>query len=142
MLPEQELQEVFDGIWNEIRAAKLYAGQPGSEASVQSVSLARNALQLATDSGSQRLVLEAWRMLAYSLTANEQFEEAVPYYERSIEGLEQAGEARQAARSKLGYIVALYHLGRYQEALDVVRTAEQWFRENNDLNGLDRLCTN
>ena len=140
--PKHELQQAFDRIWKEIRAARLYAGQPRSESSAQSVSLAHRALQLATDSGSRRLLIEAWRMLAYSLTANEQFEEAVSYYKLSIEGLEKIGEAAQAARSKLGYIAALYHLGRYDEALDVVRTAEEWFRKNNDENGLARLCTN
>jgi len=140
--PKHELQQAFDRIWKEIRAARLYAGQPRSESSAQSVSLAHRALQLATDSGSRRLLIEAWRMLAYSLTANEQFEEAVSYYKLSIEGLEKIGEAAQAARSKLGYIAALYHLGRYDEALEVVRTAEEWFRKNNDENGLARLCTN
>ncbi len=141
-VPPQELEQAFDRIWKEIRAARLYAGQPRSETSAQSVSLAYYALQLAADSGRKRLLIEAWRMLAYSLTANEQFEDAIPYYKRSIEGLEQAGEAAQAARSKLGYIAALYHLGRYPEALDVVRTAEEWFRENKDESGLARLCTN
>src|SRR5881628_2840935 len=113
VMREEELQQTFDRMWNEIRGAKLYAGQPRSEASAQSVMLASRALQLATDSSSERFLLEAWRMLAYSLTANEQYEEALPYYQRAIERLEQTGEPGQAARAKLGYIAALFHTGRY-----------------------------
>src|SRR5205085_12583575 len=89
MLPEEILQHTFDRIWEEIRGANLYAGQPRNDASSNSVSRARHALQLATDSGSESLMLEAWRMLAYSLTANEQYEEALPYYKSAIEKLEQ-----------------------------------------------------
>ena len=80
----EELQQTFDQIWNEIRGAKLYAGQPRTEASSQSVSLARHALQLATESGSEHFLLEAWRMLAYSLTANEQWEDAIPFYKLAV----------------------------------------------------------
>src|SRR5207237_10349165 len=68
MLPEEILQHTFDRIWEEIRGANLYAGQPRNDASSNSVSRARHALQLATDSGSESLMLEAWRLLAYSLT--------------------------------------------------------------------------
>ena len=139
---EEELQQTFDRMWNEIRGAKLYAGQPRSEASAQSVMLASRALQLATDSSSERFLLQAWRMLAYSLTANEQYEEALPYYQRAIERLEQTGEPGQAARAKLGYIAALFHTGRYDRALDVARTAEAWFEKNDDEIGFARLCTN
>jgi len=41
---------------------------------VHSVSLAQHALQLAKESGSGRFLLEAWRMLAVALNANEQYE--------------------------------------------------------------------
>src|SRR5439155_11022268 len=142
VMREEELQQTFDQIWNEIRGAKLYAGQPRSEASAHSVMLASRALQLATDCNSERFILEAWRMLAYSLTANEQYEEAIPYYRRAIERLEDIGESRQAARAKLGYIAALFHTGRYDQALKVARSAEAWFEKNNDESGFARLCTN
>src|SRR5882672_10427513 len=106
MVPEETLQHTFDRIWEEIRGANLFAGQARNDASAQSVSRAMHALQLATDSGSDRWMLEAWRMLAYSLTANEQYDEAIPYYKSAIEMLEQIGERRQAARSRIGYVAA------------------------------------
>jgi tetratricopeptide (TPR) repeat protein len=139
---EDELQQAFDSIWDEIRGANLYAGQPRNQASAHSVSRARHALQLAIDSGSEHFVREAWRMLAYSLTADEQYEEAISYYKSFIEKLEQIGEHRQAARSRIGYVAALAHAGRRQEALDVAGIAEIWFVENHDEEGRARLFTN
>jgi tetratricopeptide (TPR) repeat protein len=142
MISQDDLQQRFDHIWSEIRGANLYAGQPRNEASAQSVLLARQALKLATDSGSARFLQEAWRMLAYSLTANEQFEDAIPYYEQSITALEEAGELDQAARSRIGYVAALFHIGRYRDALQAARPAEKWFQKNNDENRFARLCSN
>ena len=142
MVPEETLKETFDRIWEEIHGSNLYAGQPRNEASAHSVSRAQHALQLAINSGHDRLMIEAWRMLAYSLTANEQYEEAIPYHKSAVEKLEQLGEHRQAARSRIGYVAALAHVGRLQEALGVASTAEQWFAENDDEQGLARLFTN
>ncbi|HYR88367.1 MAG TPA: CHAT domain-containing protein [Terriglobia bacterium] len=142
MGPQEALQQTFDGIWGEIRGAKLYAGQPRNEASAHSVSLARHALQLATDSGSDRFLVEAWRMLAYSLTANEQYEEAIPYYKSAIEKLEHMTDHRQAARNRIGYVAALAYAGRRQEAIDVAGIAEKWFLQNQDEEGRARLFTN
>ena len=142
MVPEETLQDTFDRIWEEIRGVNLYAGQPRNEASGRSVSRAQHALQLAINSGNHRLMIEAWRMLAYSLTANEQYEEAIPYYESAVEKLEQLGEDRQAARTLIGYVAALAHVGRLQEALGVAGTAKHWFFENDDEQGLARLFTN
>jgi CHAT domain-containing protein len=142
MLPEETLQNTFDRIWKEIRGSNLYAGQPRSQASAQSVLLARHALQIATNSGSDQFMLEAWRMLAYSLTANEQYEEAIPYYKSVVEMLERMGEHQQSARSRIGYVAALAHVGQLQEALGVAKAAEQWFAENDDEQGLARLLTN
>jgi CHAT domain-containing protein/tetratricopeptide (TPR) repeat protein len=142
MVPEETLQDTFDRIWREIRSANLYGGQPRSQASAHSVSLARHALQIATNSGSDRLMIEAWRMLGLSLTANEQYEEAIQYYKSAIEKLEQLGEHRQAAISRIGYVAALAHVGRLQEALCEAGVAEQWFSENQDEQGLARLFTN
>ena len=73
MIPQPDLSETFDRIWSEIRGAKLAGGQARNEASVHSVSLAQHALQLAKESGSGRFLLEAWRMLAVALNANEQY---------------------------------------------------------------------
>src|SRR6266699_1566900 len=142
MVPEETLKETFDRIWEEIHGSNLHAGQPRNEASAHSVSRAQHALQLAINSGHDRLMVEAWRMLAYSLTANEQYEEAIPYHKSAVEKLEQLGEHRQAARSRIGYVAALAHVGRLQEALGVASTAEQWFAENDDEQGLARLFTN
>src|SRR2546430_1296265 len=132
MPPDETLQDAFDRIWGEIRGANLYAGQPRSQASAHSVSLARHALQIAANSGSDRLMIEAWRMLGLSLTANEQYEEAIPYYKSAIDKLEQTGEHRQAAICRMGYVTALAHVGRLQEALGEAGIAEQWFTENDD----------
>src|SRR5438876_1221717 len=142
MVPEEVLNNTFDGIWREIRGANLYAGQPRSQASAHSVSLARHALQIATSSGRDRFKIEAWRMLGLCLTANEQYEEAIPYYKSAIEKLEQMGEHRQAAICRMGYVTALAHVGHLQEALGEAGVAEQWFTENDDEHGLARLFTN
>src|SRR5438105_1304170 len=142
MVPEEVLNNTFDGIWREIRGANLYAGQPRSQASAHSVSLARHALQMATSSGRDRFMIEAWRMLGLCLTANEQYEEAIPYYKSAIEKLEQMGEHRQAAVSRIGYVAALAHGGRLQAALAEADAAEHWFVENDEEQGLARLFTN
>src|SRR5206468_3861728 len=113
-----------------------------SAESERGVSLARACLQVATIAGNQGLLLLSWRMLAYSLTANEQYEESLPQHELAIDGLEAAGDAGQAARARLGYIAALFHTGRYEEALAVAAVAEDWFKKNNDEVGFARLCNN
>jgi CHAT domain-containing protein len=142
MVTEETLRTRFDRIWEEIRGANLYAGQPRSDGSVRGVLLARQALQIVQNCGNDQFTLEAWRMLAYSLTANEQYEEAIPYYKKAVEMLERMGELRQAARNRIGYVAALAHVGRHQEALGVAGPAEQWLVENNDEQGLARLYTN
>ena len=142
MTPQKLLEQTFDRIWNEIREAKLYAGQPRSEASAQSVSLARRALHLAAESQSDRLLLQAWGMLAYSLTANEQYEEALPYYKNAIEKLECRGEQEQAARQRIGYVAALTQAGRHLDALDVAEAADKWFTKTGDEHARARLFTN
>src|SRR5881397_790101 len=142
MAPEETLKDTFDRIWEEIRGANLYAGQPRNAASTESVLRAQHALQLAVSSGNDRLLIEAWRMLAYSFTANEQYEEAIPYYKSAVEKLEQTGEHQQAARSRIGYVAALAHVGRLHEALGVAGAAKQWFAENGDEPGQARIFTN
>src|SRR5262249_11094621 len=141
MIPDNDLQQAFDWSWKEIRGVNLYAGQPRNEASAGSVSLARHALELATQSGNDRFLLEAWKMLAYSLTADEQYEDSLLYYKRAIEQLERLHEHQQAARSRSGYVVALAYATRYREAIEAAATAEKWFAENDDT-GLARLLTN
>src|SRR5262252_828909 len=124
------LHQTFDEIWQQIRQSHLYAGQPRSAESERGVALARVCLQVATYVADDPLTVLAWRMLAYSLTANEQYEESLPYYDRVIHALDAAGDASQAARVRLGYIAALFHTGRYQEALVASAVAEDWFKKN------------
>src|SRR5262245_28775947 len=131
MIPQQDLEQTFEKLWNEIRGApsgsstsKLYAGQPRTEASSHSVLLAQQALQLAEKSGRQQFLIEAWKMLAYTLNADERYEEAIPHYQRVINKLEDAGEGAQAARQKIGYVAALFKAGRYKEALETAHAAE------------------
>ena len=135
-------EETLEGLWQLVRDFRLYAGQPRSAESEHCVRVARTCLQAATYSGNSRLVVEACRMLAYSLTANEQYEESLPYHKRAIQGLDTNGDRGQAARARLGYIVALSHAGRYQDALGVAAEAEASFKENNDEVGFARLCNN
>ena len=136
------LEQTLEEIWQQIRDFRLYAGQPRSAESEHSARLARACLQAATYSGNGRLVVQACRMLAYSLTANEQYEESLPYHKRAIEEFEATGDRAQAARARLGYIVALTHAGKYREALAVASEAEAWFKENNDEVGFARVCNN
>ena len=136
------VRQTLEEIWQQIRNGHLYAGQPRSEESERSVSLAKACLQIAAYSGNDRLLIQSFRMLAYSLTANEQYQESLPYYETCVSGLEAMGEPGQAARARLGFIAALFHVGRYQQALAVAAVAEDWFRKNNDEVGLARLCNN
>ena len=39
---------------------------------------------MASDSGSELFLIEAWLMLGYTLTANEEFEKAIPNYKLAI----------------------------------------------------------
>jgi CHAT domain-containing protein/tetratricopeptide (TPR) repeat protein len=136
------LHETFNEIWQQIRNAHLYAGQPRSLESERGVAVAKVCLQIATDLANDVLMLLSWRMLAYSLTANEQYEESLPYYDLAIRALEAAGDSSQSARVRLGYIAALLHTGRYQEALAVASVAEDLFKAHDDEVGIARLYNN
>jgi tetratricopeptide (TPR) repeat protein len=142
MAPEQELQQTFDRIWGEIREAKLYSGQPRNQASLKSVALAEYALRLAEESGRERFLVEAWRMLAYCLNANEQYKESISYYKKTIEKLEQMGQHELAARTSLGYVGALSYAGQYNEAINAAASAEQWFVKSRDERGRAGLFLN
>lgn len=138
-----DLRRRFDNFWADIRAAQLYAGQPRNTQSAAGVALAREALRLATDASDNDLVLDAWRMLAYSLSADEQWLEAIPYYEKAIAEFEKRGEHAFAARRlRIGYVSALMFAGRYRDALDAATIAEHWLMQAGDNEGYARLCTN
>jgi len=136
------LQETFSKYWEEIRHSRPFAGQPRSESSSSGVSIAKNALQIATDAGDDDLILDAWRMLAYSLTADQQYREAIPWYARALDRCERKGNGALAAKIRIGYVSALTQSGQYDEALKIAAAAEQWLTENGDRVGYARLCTN
>jgi len=136
------LRETFDRFWDQIRQSQPFAGQPRNEASSTGVSIARNALQLATGADDGDLLLDAWRMMAYSLTANEQYTEAIPWYIRALDQCEKNGNGPLAAKVRIGYLSALTQAGKYDEALEVASAAERWLNENGDRVGYARLCTN
>lgn len=136
------LARAFDEIWSDIRSARHYAGQPRSLQSGRSVRLANIALQLATHSGNENLLLESWRMLTHSLMADEQYEQAIPFYQNRIYKLEEKRAFQHAARARQGYVLALMHAGRYSEALDAGFTAERWFQENRQDLDSAKICTN
>lgn len=139
----EALRQTFEKFWAEIRGAQLYAGQPRSAQSSAGVSLAQEALRLATEAEDEDLLFEAWRMLSYSLSADERWLEAIPYYEKAIAGYESRGEHVFAARRlRIGYVSALMLAGRYEEALEASRIAERWLKESGDAEGHARLCTN
>src|ERR1051326_1827054 len=126
MVPQDDLQQTFDRIWKEIRGANLIAGQARTEVTAHTVSLAQNALKLAMESGSDRFLVEAWRMLALTLNGNEQYQEAIPFYRKAIEKLEETGQHSLAVRMRIGYVIVLANTGQYQEALEAARPAEVW----------------
>jgi CHAT domain-containing protein/tetratricopeptide (TPR) repeat protein len=139
----QDLRETFEKFWTDIRGSQLYAGQPRNTQSATGVSLAHEALRLATQAGDDELVLEAWRMLAYSLSADEQWLEAIPYYEKAIAKYEARGQHAFAARRlRIGYVSALMFAGRYSDAIEAAQTAEYRLKQAGDSEGYAKLCTN
>src|SRR5687767_13156076 len=145
MNPEDrlQLQHIFANFWAEIRSSPLYAGQPRNKHSTAAVNLAREALRLATEAGDDDFLFEAEWMLAHSLAANEQDLEAIPYYERVVRSFDAHGSHQRGARiPHNGYISVLTQAGRYEDALNVARSAERWMKQVNDDVGYARLCTN
>src|SRR5215471_17359540 len=137
----EELQHTFEKFWADIRGFNLYAGQPSNWQSELAVSIARDAVRLATEAENADLLLQAHDMLRYGLTANEQSTEALPYYDLVIRGYEARGNFARASRVRIGYVEALLHSGCYDDAFRVARIAEQWLKENGDNEGYARLCT-
>src|SRR5262249_15627346 len=123
---EPALKSAFQQIDSEIRSTRLTAGQPRSTSSSNSVDLARVALRIAEMKGDDALIVEACRMLAYTLNADEQYQQSLTYYSRAVPGLEQLGQFRLATRTRLGFVSALLRSGKYTDALEVARAAERW----------------
>jgi len=141
-LSAEQRNELFDEIWGRIRGSRLYGGQPRNEESTSSVTMAQLALSLGKHTADERLMVEAWCMMAYTLNANEQWNDCLEYYRLAINGLEKLQEHQRAARNRLGFLVALSMVGRYEEAIAVGLEAEDSFRLTGDEEGHARLCVN
>jgi CHAT domain-containing protein/tetratricopeptide (TPR) repeat protein len=137
-----EVSEIFEAMWSQIRAANLTSGQPRGCASTESVSLASMALSLAHEKADPILQGDAHRMMAYTLNANEQYEESLAHYRSALEILDNAGRMEIAARTRLGFVAALLATGRYTEAIEVAECARRSFAATQDMQGLARLYAN
>ena len=137
----EELHQILEKFWSDIRGFNLYAGQPRNRQTEWAVYMARDAVRLATEAANADLLLQAHDMLRYALTANEESLEALPYYELVIAGYEARGNLARASRVRVGYVEALLHSGRYADAFSVAQTAGQWLKEHGDNDGYARLCT-
>jgi CHAT domain-containing protein/tetratricopeptide (TPR) repeat protein len=136
----EDLHNLFTRIWERVRP--LYAGQPKSAEAVQGLSLAQSALTLASEAHDPSLMIEAWHMMGRSLSANEEFEKAIPFYRQVISKLGDAGDMHRAARLRLALIGVLLNADRYEEAFEVARVAESLFEDNHDEMGLAKLYNN
>ncbi len=133
---------LFAEMWEVIRQSDLASGQARSAKSDEALLLARRAFAIANRSAVDVLQVEAHRMMAYALNANEQYEESLAHYASAIALLEQRGEFGKAARNRLGLVAALFMTGRYSEAVSEAGRADEWFTGNGDQEGHARLCAN
>jgi CHAT domain-containing protein len=139
---DAERRQALAELWENIRNNGLYGGQPRSESSNRGVKLARMALTIAAHMGDDSLLAEAWRMMAYTLNADEQYAESIEYYRLAIDAFDRSGDYARSARNRLGFLTALSMVGRYDEALEAGLEAEKWFVANGDDEGYARLCVN
>src|ERR1043165_9536490 len=100
------IEQTIEELWRRVRRDNLYGGRPRNAVSEESVAAARSALALAQDSGDPGFLREAYYMMAYALTANEQWVEAITYYRQAIPAFHEASETRRAGRMRLGFISA------------------------------------
>jgi tetratricopeptide (TPR) repeat protein len=133
--------EIAD-VWQSIRARNLYSGGPRSSQTDQAMARSLTALKLASQTNDRALLAEACRLMAHALNADEQYEQSTEYYQKAISLFENTGAGEQAARTRLGYIAALYMMGKYDEAMSVASDAERWFQANNHASGLAKLYAN
>jgi len=141
-IESDHLTELFSQMWDSIRQRQLFGGQARSTASAEALSFSELALSVANHSKSEDLRAEAHRMMAYVLNANERYEQAIIHYIEAIGLLEGAGELQKVARTRLGLIAALFMTGRYEQAREEGRRADDWFLKNGDEDGHARLCVN
>jgi CHAT domain-containing protein/tetratricopeptide (TPR) repeat protein len=137
-----QLSEIFEAMWSEIRAANLTSGQPRGSASSEKVSLARLAVSLANSSVDPLLQADSHRMMAYTLNANEEYEDSLIHYRHALQIFDAAGRVEVAARTRLGFVAALKAIGRYTEAIEVAECARRSLVAIKDMQGLARLYAN
>jgi tetratricopeptide (TPR) repeat protein len=133
--------EIAD-VWQSIRRTNLYSGGPRSAQTDQAIARSLAALRVASQTNDRVLLAEACRLMAHTLNADEQYEQSVEYYQKAIALFESGGAGEQAARTRLGFVTALYMMGKYDDAMEVAGAAEQWFQANNHLSGLAKVYTN
>jgi tetratricopeptide (TPR) repeat protein len=129
-------------VWQSIRGRNLYSGGPRSSQTDQAVARSMAALKLASQTNDRALLAEACRLMAHALNADEQYTQSTEYYQKAISLFESTGSGEQAARTRLGYMAALYRMGKYDESMDAARDAERWFQANNHLSGLAKVYAN
>src|SRR5260370_1734637 len=130
--------EIAD-VWQSIRGTNLYSGGPRSAQSDQAIARSLAALRVASQTNDRVLLAEACRLMAHTLNADEQYEQSVEYYQTAIALLESSGAGEQAARTRVGFVAALYMMGKYDDAMEIAAAAEQWFQANNHLSGLAKV---
>jgi tetratricopeptide (TPR) repeat protein len=101
-----------------------------------------NALKLASQTNDRLMLAEACRLMAHTLNADEQYGESLDYYEKAVTLFESAGAGEQAARTRLGFMAALYMTGKYDDSLAVGVASERWFQANNHPSGLAKVYGN
>ena len=141
-IESEHLAELFSQMWDDIRQMQLFGGQARSMASAEALAFSELALSVANHSKSDNLRADAHRMMAYVLNANERYEQAIIHYMEAIMLLDGFGEFQKVARTRLGLIAALFMTGRYEQALEEGRRADDWFLKNGDEDGHARLCVN
>jgi CHAT domain-containing protein/tetratricopeptide (TPR) repeat protein len=138
----EALDVLFGELWEAVRQIPMYGGSARTAESAGVLEMPRLALQLAVSAKSDNLRAEAHRMMAYVLTANEQYEESLRHYNTAVALWEAQGISAKVARARLGSISALFMTGRYDQAIEEARRADEWFICNNDEDGHARLSVN
>jgi tetratricopeptide (TPR) repeat protein len=133
--------EIAD-VWKSIRGTNLYSGGPRGAQTDRAIARSLAALRVASQTNDRALLAEACRLMAHTLNADEQYEQSIEYYQKAIALFDSCGSGEQAARTRLGFVAALYMMGKYDEAIEIAGQAEQWFQSNNHLLGLAKVYTN
>jgi len=125
-----------------IREQKLYSGQPRSAETEKAKARALAALKLASQTDDKLLMAEACRLMGNTLSASEQYSDSLEYYCKAVGLFEATGSPEQAARTRLGFMAALFMTGNYKESLAVATAAERWFQANDHRSGLAKVYAN